>query len=170
MSYSYIKSVFPNFQKSDRVYNEDLYNNLNVSQEEQIQTLEKFTDIVIEPKQEPIEHQQLQPKILKDQSNLTYYNLPLNYTKSIPLSPEESKTQTLEKGKVIGQFENNCSTLECDSYIKHILECDKCKNMMVKNLGLENDKILNEEIMEVVSYIIFGIFILLLIDSIKTNK
>jgi hypothetical protein len=55
-----------------------------------------------------------------------------------------------------------------DNYIKHILKCEQCKELLLKQFNIESDRIRNEEIMELISFIIFGIFILLLLD--KSNK
>ena len=71
--------------------------------------------------------------------------------------------QTFEKPT---EEESKCN-LDCDIYIKHILECSKCKNIVTKQFGIENDKIRNEEILEMISYFIFALFILLLVDSLK---
>ena len=106
-------------------------------------------------------------------NNLTYYNLPikLNTQPSPPPSPPprvllESKTNVIEKFED-EKAKSACAEPACDSYVKHILECSRCKSIAIKQLGIENDRIRNEEIMEVISYIIFGLFILLLIDSLK---
>ena len=40
----------------------------------------------------------------------------------------------------------------------------------MKQLGIETDRIRNEEIMEIISYILFGLFILILIDYLKNDK
>jgi hypothetical protein len=59
---------------------------------------------------------------------------------------------------------------DCDTHIKHILNCKQCKMLTIKQLSIESDKYRNEEMMELASYVIFGMFILLLIDSLKKNK
>jgi hypothetical protein len=64
------------------------------------------------------------------------------------------------------QFENEP---ECDNYIRHVLGCHKCRSIITKQWNIDNDRIRNEEIMELVTYIIFGIFILLLIDILKSK-
>jgi hypothetical protein len=181
MSYSYIKSVFPNFQKSDRIYNEDLYNNLNTQtsletsnyKETQVQPKDQVQPQDQTPPQYNIENKKENIGIKNDvelikpfKDNLSYYNLPLSFEQINYNKENLSKISNIG----IEKFENNCSTLECDAYIKHILECEKCKSSMIKQLGLDTDKIVNEEIMEIISYIIFGMFILLLIDSLKSSN
>lgn len=54
-----------------------------------------------------------------------------------------------------------------DSYIKHILKCEQCKDVLIKQFNIESDRIRNEEILELISFLIFGLFILLLLDKIK---
>ena len=67
----------------------------------------------------------------------------------------------------IEKFEDEQPT--CDFYMKHVLSCHSCRSIIMKQLNMDNDRIRNEEIMELVTYIVFGIFILLLIDILK-NK
>jgi hypothetical protein len=67
--------------------------------------------------------------------------------------------------------EKGCTDAECDVYVNHIVQCSKCKAVvMKKDLGLDSDKLINEDIMEILSYLIFGLFILLLIDSLKKKN
>ena len=218
MSYSYIKSVFPNFENSNKVYDETLYNNINTlytdkesdlpkpgnlesqmpnyNQSKQINqdfVLTKET-LLEKPKIEamsnvnintndkstlPFQYTQTPLQELSEinfdkpsaqQNNLSYYNLPMKMF----IQKQNDKI----KGKIPSSIENfedvknkqACFDPDCDIYIKHILECSKCKSTVMKQLGLETDRVRNEEIMEVVSYIVFGLFILLLIDSIKSDK
>ena len=125
-----------------------------------------------------------------EQNNLSYYNLPMkNLTPalipapmsapmSVPMSvpipalipvPMKQEQRVIQKIEKFEDVKGNCEP-ECDLYVKHILECNKCKSVAMKQLGIESDKVRNEEIMEVVSYIVFGLFILLLIDSLKSDK
>ena len=201
MSYSYIKSVFPNFENSNKVYDEALYNNINTvytdrelsipipENVESKQTDENYPTLLENPKIEkmsninantnghsslPFQYTQTNElseigfnKNHGEQNNLSYYNLPLKVPMTVP-----GIQQNLKEQRVIEKFEDvkgNCEQ-ECDLYVKHILECNKCKSVAMKQLGIESDKIRNEEIMEVVSYIVFGLFILLLIDSLKSDK
>jgi hypothetical protein len=213
MSYSYIKSVFPNFDNSDKttqninldtvnldtikVYNSKLYDNINtesvnstipyrqipdtVEVDQNVKTLlqsniksprtelvacNKESDFYSKQLLEPYENTLEKPN--PNKNNLNFYNIPINkeylnqniYTKDPSTLEEKINTEYIEQKPI------SCN-LDCDIYIKHILECSKCKNIAIKQLGIENDKIRNEEIMEVISYFIFALFILLLIDSFK---
>lgn len=184
MSYSYIKSVFPNFESiSSKVYDKNIYNSLNtlytdkssdvphaanndiVSANDivlpQETLLEKYKDITSSPLSLEVSD--------KNKDNLRFYNLPAHkeYINKETINKEKVNIQNKQH---IEKFEGVIKDEECDIYMKHILECNKCKGIVTKQLGIDNDKIKNEEIMEVVSYVIFGLFMLLLIDSLKKNK
>jgi hypothetical protein len=160
MSYSYVKTVFPNFEFSN-VYNDKLYTSvnsvntkpLNVSGLEELSNqndarIETYKQI--EPNQES--SQEILPK-----NNLTYYNQPI-LNQNIPNYPSPQET-----------FESNIKvkTDSHDEYLNHINSCPSCKEALLKQLGVETDRLRNDEIMELLSYIIFGIFILVLLDSLK---
>jgi hypothetical protein len=193
MSYSYIKSVFPNFENSNKVYDENLYNNITniysttelpqpendekiklnykISQnnifDTQEQKVEKMTNVTNDYAEFTL---QKQPQ---SQNNLSYYNIPLEYKRDtsssndiIGKNKDSLQTRNVKTHRTIETFENK----ECDIYIKHVYECDYCKKIVMKQLGVDNDKYRHEEMMEVASYIIFGLFILLLVDSLKSEK
>jgi hypothetical protein len=54
-----------------------------------------------------------------------------------------------------------------DTYTKHVLECNQCKEILLKQFNIETDRIRNEEILELITFLIFGLFILLLLDGLK---
>jgi hypothetical protein len=84
----------------------------------------------------------IEPQRVEDtRNNLMFYNQPL---------PKRE------------HFENTC-----DEYAQHIFTCQRCRNMVLKQLNVDRDKARNEEIMEIVSYIVFGLFILMLLDNIQ---
>ena len=198
MSYSYIKSVFPNFENSNKVYDESLYSNLQESQVQVQQQVQQQAPLH-EVKQE---QQIVYPQISNSnnvgdfasntfeknqvQNNLRYYNIPIsdevknieynNENKYNPYNIKENeygmdlteKIQTkevkLEKLEKLEKFEN-INELGCDIYIKHVSECRKCREIVSRQFNMYD----NEEVMEVISYLIFGLFILLAINSIKNN-
>lgn len=109
--------------------------------------------------------------------NLRYYNIPIPdevmnmYTNSLGDQSKMSEKQS-GQNKNIERFENggkgdDVCNFDCEKYITHILECVPCRGMITKQLQLDIDRSKNEEIMEVISYMIFGIFMLLLLDAIK---
>jgi len=146
MSYSYVKTVFPNFKHSN-VYDTKMYENLNTLSDTRIfepidmdvsNSYSKVGDVVsFKPSKEGI--------IETFQDNQRYYNIPL---------PMENKER----------FENNDVKAHVE-YTKHVLECSSCRELLMKQFNIETERIRNEELMELVSYLIFGLFILLLIDS-----
>lgn len=176
MSYSYLKNVFPKFEDSTKVYNDSLYTQLDncktnlpvpesLVNENTYKIKKQQEDVIVLPQNKLLEsfnsETELAPVNIennkKSLDNLKFYNL--------PYIPQNNKN-LLEK------FEdtNNNKKLDCDSYIKHINDCNKCKSIVLKQFGIETDRIKNEEIMEIISYIIFGLFVLLLIDYLKTSK
>lgn len=206
MSYSYIKSVFPNFENSNKVYDETLYNNINTlytesslglpkpENLERVQPnykktieVDKSVDTKTVGKIEAMSNvfnEYANASLYKpeNQDNLSYYNLPL---KQILKQNIKTPVSNVEIVKSIEGFEEEtpkvqvsknehetvrCIDVDCDQYIKHVLECSKCKAIAIKQLGVDNDRFRNEEMMELASYIVFGLFILLLIDSLKSDR
>lgn len=156
MSYSYVKTVFPNFQYSN-VYNTKVYENLNVSKDQKFEPADfdvnkSYSDLSVfkEPEQKS--------KIETFQDNQRYYNTPLPKA-TIPVNNNKTYPERFEDQSSKPTEDNHLE------YTKHILECPKCKDLLMKQFGLENERIHNEEIMELVSFVIFGLFILLLIDT-----
>lgn len=170
MSYSFIKTVFPQYQSSmnynalphdgsqfddskaatqdnSKAATQDNSNKVPLPLETSVGAplintpiLETYTDTKT---QKHVEH--------KD--NLRYYNLP----------------RILESfdGKNEISDENSNS---CDVHTKHILSCASCKRLLMKQFNIENDRLKTEEMMEMFSYMMFGLFILLLIDNIQKRK
>jgi hypothetical protein len=241
MSYSYIKSVFPNFENLNKVYDESLYSNLQQASAQlptQLPTqvpVQAPTQVTQVPVQVPTQVTQVPTQVtqvtqvptqvtqvtqvptqppayngLGDfasslfeknpiQNNLKYYNKSVDYNKSVtdqeliktPVElykyqqiagnsydpynynynyTKEFKPQDLTEKNKIEKFEMDNYEDNCDIYIKHILQCSKCREVVTRQFGIDSDRINNEEIMEVVSYLIFGLFILLLINSIKNKE
>jgi hypothetical protein len=155
MSYSYVKTVFPDFKYSN-VYDTKLYDNLNVSKRDtnlfepadldHAKTFSEITVLQEQPKRET--------RIETFQDNQKFYTPPLPNT-YIPVNNNRINREKFDE-------EQNQTHLE---YTKHVLECPSCKELLMKQFNIENERIRNEEIMELISYLIFGLFILLLIDT-----
>lgn len=198
MSYSYIKSVFPNFENSNKVYDESLYSGIDEKPVSLKNVIEgTFTDDVVRrqgnvmvnltdfsktlsqknndidlPQEKLIEsyrniegmtdgeYAEIKPLNSSDtRNNLKYYNKPLS-------TLTEAGLTVRQKSKEKDIFENYTDDKVCnDTYVKHVIECNRCRAMAMKTFGIETDRIRNEEIMEIISYILFGLFILMLIDS-----
>lgn len=56
---------------------------------------------------------------------------------------------------------------EHDNAINHILECNQCRSILLKQFNIETERIQHNEILELIMNIIYGFFILLLIELIK---
>ena len=163
MSYSYIKSVFPNFENSNKVYDETLYTNINSSlynnnDMSQVKPLENYNqenkrdETFILPSN----------KLLENLENLENLEKLKNVNDTSQIIPKQIISLPVESKMEVWD--------DCDTHIKHILNCKQCKMLTIKQLSIESDKYRNEEMMELASYVIFGMFILLLIDSLKKNK
>lgn len=212
MSYSYIKSVFPKFENSNKVYDESLYPSEQSQTASPVSTSQSQTTSLVSKSQtqttgEPSFLETYKNVLVDDyasfaldrpesQNNLTYKNLPIQ---QIPKQPEltekvtsivnvpqtpfqpstpkvvqyKQSSEIMPTGQPLEAFTNeshgDCA-LNCDSYIRHISECGRCKAILLKQFGIETDRIRTEEILELISYIIFGLFILLLLDYLKRNK
>jgi hypothetical protein len=76
-------------------------------------------------------------------------------------TPTPTPTPTLVREKESSGLSDVCSA----SY-QHIMQCAQCKEMLYKNFNYEHKKNnYNEEIFELVSYCIFAMFILLLLEK-----
>lgn len=176
MSYSYIKSVFPNFETS-KVYGEDIYNNITLNSSQKNNSMEqpKFetkplnAETYVSPfnlnesriKNEiKSDNKNIEQAIKEDKDNLKFYNLPFTPNNLYPEAPEVKQKNVVEK------FEDSDDN-DHNKYILHVLECKKCKESLIKQLNIFDDKIKLESYMELISYIIFGVFIILLIDTIN---
>jgi hypothetical protein len=174
MAYSYIKSVFPKFESS-KVYDERIYNSLSSLTSPNLSSfkpqpineqLDIFTKNLVQPitqstykKSSDINAKKSEDK--QNMDNLHFYNKPLP-----SLIINEKNTENIQNTENFNN-EQTVEKMDCTTYTDHVLSCSKCSNMLSKQLGIINDKAKLEEIMELGSYIIFGIFILLLLESIK---
>lgn len=175
MTYSYIKSVFPNFETS-KVYDEKNYNNITLKNpiENNNNNTDSFLSQFILPinqKENNTKYRQ-DEKIIKTNDIQTKNDIFSFNEKDMVSFIEENYYKNLNKEKnlqLTEMFTNDkeYKESECTSHLNHVLECVKCKEMFSKQLNLEYEKVRNEEIIEVVSYIVFGIFILLILDNIS---
>lgn len=121
------------------------------------------------------------------QNNNTYYNkpLPANLINSNNSNTLNSDNVLINKTQLINEFSSkqiptNYKELDLhkesfsqseqgshETYTKHILECDQCKEVLLKQFNIETDRIRNQEILELITFLIFGLFILLLLDGLK---
>jgi hypothetical protein len=178
MSYSYVKTVFPDYEYSN-VYDEKLYSNLNggpqVTQAKTQPSPQPFDGAFSLLKSEP-KYDLGDNKLLEefanqdvDKNNLHYYNIPIsnnNIPKYVNVDYQNDNTGN-NKISGIEKFGQNNDSQSHEEYIKHISNCSACKKIMLKQFNIESDRLRNEEIVELISYIMFGLFILILLDTLK---
>jgi len=138
---------------------------ISFKQEKPIQIDGSFAEF----KSDPISTMRITPQIKSDKDNLHFYNIP---SPSIYREQQQQQQQynTSPNKNTIEQMTSNMQSDDCNLYTKHVLDCNKCKGMILKQFNIENDRIRNEEILELISYIMFGILILLIIDYIKRSN
>jgi hypothetical protein len=147
MSYSYIKNVFPNFN-STKSLDDNVYNKLKSS------NLTLNNDF---------------------QSDLNFIPSTINLEQFNEVETVASPSPSPSQGPALNQnvmttktpISTNYEVHNCENYIKHILSCSKCQGIMRKQLNTDNERLRNEELMELFSYILLGIFVLLFIDNIR---
>lgn len=155
MSYSYIKSVFPNFKEPGYE----------------------------QPKSVPVTHKPQPPDTPVSAYNdeeLTLFVKNL-LQKSVNIksdTPETSANRRFTQPPIpsdylnankIEMFGNNTDipiSTRCEDYISHLLHCEDCKLLTMKELKLKRyDK--QQEFIETIMYILFAILILLLLNNLK---
>ena len=103
------------------------------------------------------------------QNNLKVYNQPIvnnnipnynniDFTTATQIIKNEAKNVT-EVNQAVSH----------DLYIKHVMDCDICRERLLKQFNIQTERIRNEEIMELISYIMVGVFILILLDNLKNR-
>jgi hypothetical protein len=210
MSYSYVKTVFPDFKYSN-VYDTKLYDNLNTSKRDDLiepiesqtyytfnnntnpvqslQNVQNAQNLRNIPNAENVLNKSIQnfvnfkepntPNILntptaKNVSNNsfqefvnleTFQDNQKIYHPPIPMNNIQLNNNIIKKENFNTNTNTNTNANDHLQYTTHVLDCPICKEILIKQLGLENQRILTTEIMELISYIIFGLFIILLIDT-----
>jgi len=156
----------------------------------------KYTESFVKPAQldinletyKNIENQNVsQGTDFLSQNNQTYYNKPLpsNLINSNNSNTLNSNNMLINKTQLINEFSSkqiptnykeldlhkeSFSQLEQSShetYTKHVLACDQCKEVLLKQFNIETNRIRNQEILELITFLIFGLFILLLLDGFR---
>jgi hypothetical protein len=173
MSYSYIKSVFPNFEDSSKVYDDAIYSNiLSAKGEEKTHDTSNYS--VHSVQQNDQYYNSDKETFILPQTNLleTFNNNTMNTSNKIEdVNNLQLNSQTIQlSNKNLNPIEKFEGGEDCDKYVNHITNCDRCRSIIMKQLNIESDNKRNEELMELISYLIFAIFILLLVNSLKTPR
>lgn len=180
MSYSYVKTVFPDFTFSN-VYNDKLYTDVNVKTEplnvvgfnneiesNQLinQPIESTDNTQVFNK--PIVNQHIPSYNNIDPKRSSHFDQPQkSIYEPIPFIRPHNDLRDLHTQEEFGNTNDTSESITHENYIKHITNCPSCKQVLLKQFNIETERIKNDEIMELISYIIFGIFLFILLDSLK---
>lgn len=161
MSYSYLNTVFPNFEYKMNP-NLRLFNSLDNSVEDTLLKKETVNQKKQEFQFEPVNTYVEKPivKILsknlteevipEEKNNLNVYNKPLTIIENL-------------------QDVDNNSQDDCIKNMNHLYTCKLCKEKFSNIMKMENKTLHNQdnydELWEIITYIIFSVFILFLIDK-----
>lgn len=151
--YSYIGSVFPDYQNTtDTLYNK-LYSQTNTpsfipGQESFESTPYNYVSGGFTPKNKSNTLIDVTKPYYKSSENEVggFYNR---------VAVERPETKSIE---AFSPQEAKCDQ-ECDDYIQHILKCSGCRQKLVSKLGMNS-----QYLFELLAYILFGIFVLMLIE------
>jgi hypothetical protein len=141
-----------NFSSQDNMMNKDNLHYYNIPVDKNMMNIENFTP----------------------QDNLHYYNIPvdknmMNIENFTPENKATTVTPPPQPEHIVVPAVNQKSN--CDSIKDHIKDCAICKEVLYKNFNMENKKNdFNQEIFELISYCIFAVFILFLLDKISTRR
>ena len=173
MSYSYVKTVFPNFEYSN-VYNDKLYGDMSgptatvvpapttmpvpapvaispFEESSMIGSELKGESLIVRPgnqthliEQKSFREPFEQIKIKEDKDNLHFYN------------------------KQIEKFGNQVHVLtedHHDGHLKHLSKCEFCREIIKKQYNIQT----HDQMTELISHVMLGIFILVLLDIVKSK-
>ena len=87
-----------------------------------------------------------------------------------PIEQTPTNVKEIEYSHLESFTENPSLQITVDSHqtsFSHVMECKECKELLRKQFNLENEKIFKEEIIELVSFIAFGVFLLMLLERKK---
>lgn len=163
-----LKNVFPKFESST-INIDKLYNNLSTST---FENEKKITQKVSAFDTNEFSKFQKDLDSLNDYQ-ITQTKLPIeNFTQE---NPTQLPTQLLTQNQItpipqpqqLPQQNHNQHQMICNNNLSHVMNCSKCRTIIIKQLNIHNDRLRNEELLELFSYIVFSIFILMLVDFIK---
>jgi hypothetical protein len=166
MSYSYVKTVFPNFEYSN-VYNDKLYSDMNgtpkavpttmtptlpvpVGTDDNVSYL-RNEPLIIRPGNQIklIETTSYkEPFINKDKDNLHFYNQKIETFRNDTERSDERTERSDERRD------------DHDEHMNHLSKCEFCKSLIKRQYS-------SDQTMELISHVALGIFILVLLDTIK---
>lgn len=150
MSYSYIKSVFPNYStEDDPNVGSQLYTS-NLTLGGSVETNTKINSPV-----SPYESSSF-VETFNGESNKD------NLHFRVPPVP----TISIESFSKDTNVTNSITNTNCEDYLQHVLKCKACSNALRKQLGVGRS-VEYEELVEVFAFILFGVFLLMLLERFK---
>lgn len=165
MSYSYVKTVFPDFQHSS-VYDDKLYNNINETQLPKIEVRPYDTfspnQALMEVENRTNKIETFDQEIVRNAKTTINHNTPI-VNNDIP----NYNNIDVYKTNIVETFNDSKIDSNHDNYMYHATNCEICKQKLLKQWNVDNDRLRNEEILELISYVMLGLFILMLLDSQK---
>lgn len=157
MSYSYIKSVFPNYS-TDGDPSVPLYSASTLT----LGSAQKETQSNLQVSPYENAGQFVENFTVSDPKDNLHFRVP-----PVPaISIEQFSKDDPNQQKQSSQQKEHVDTTGCEDYLKHVLKCKKCSNALRKQLG-GGHSVEYEEIVEVLAFILFGVFLLMLIERYK---
>lgn len=194
MNYSFINKAFPNYSESRNfidyapidssnnidsitAYTDSMLTSTKPAKAQVADIIRDDKDYIVVPRKHLLENYKNTDHLSSPLKNLTNEEL-IKQSKFYGTTTHENplqfyNTESDPSMKYIHphyeRFTNSdqCTPEQCDAVIQYILNCKECKQKIIKQLGIERENNHNEDLMELASYIIFGVFILLVLDSFK---
>jgi hypothetical protein len=193
MSYSYIKSVFPNFKNSNNFglgVDKEKHKSYNIEPAEVGTGSTEYKQVSDEVYEKKYSDRYEQNEI-SEKNNLHFYKPRLPDMIETPQQKRVNTVNTKRETKVVENFRNPISSIveylspndkpvmdnnnsetdisnlsiEHTGHINHVLSCNRCMDIIEKQLNIKHKQNIKEEFFEMISYILFGIFILLLLEN-----
>ncbi len=158
MSYSYLNSVFPDFKNTSYDLRISKYKQAP-SLASEFKTIEEFKTME-SLEEQPIGTQPpeiLPPEEVPLQEQTPEENSQQNMPPSLPVeSPQKKELETTLP------LEDQHSI-----YLNHILSCQRCTFIIIKQLKLQEMRIYKNNILEFLSYLLFTLFVVMILYFIK---
>lgn len=158
MSYSYLTNVFPEYESS-AVYDSRVYPTSVITDS----TAAAPPSLAPSLNQIEVDTKTAIPLSYDEQEYMTFAKSLLNDTKK---GRNIETFEEVAQEKPTSPQQTNCK-VDCDSHINHVIGCTKCTQTLLKQFNIESERLRNEEFMELFSYMIFGVFMLLLMDRLR---
>jgi len=147
MTYSYISSVFPNYEVS-KLYDDNVYNN------------------IMKSKAPVSSAKSVQPYGGGAFQNFEGAQMVERFETTVP---QPTVPQPTVPQPTVPTLQGDCK-----NHMDHVMECKECQEILRAHLRIEAVGVIeqrrNEELMELASYVFFGIFVILMLDLIQKRE